>query len=55
MAKKPSITLLANRHQVVAACSIVVALVVMALKYLAYLKTGSVALYSDALETSSTS
>ncbi len=35
----------------VAAASIVVALVVMAIKYLAYLKTGSVALYSDALES----
>jgi cation diffusion facilitator family transporter len=34
-----------------AAISIVVALVVTALKYLAYLKTGSVALYSDALES----
>lgn len=31
--------------------SIVVAVVVMGIKYLAYLKTGSVALYSDALES----
>jgi cation diffusion facilitator family transporter len=31
--------------------SIVIAIVVMALKYLAYLTTGSVALYSDALES----
>ncbi len=35
----------------VAAASIVVALAVMGIKYLAYLKTGSVALYSDALES----
>ena len=34
-----------------AAISIVVALLVTALKYLAYVKTGSVALYSDALES----
>jgi cation diffusion facilitator family transporter len=34
-----------------AAASIVVALLVTALKYLAYAKTGSVALYSDALES----
>ncbi len=35
----------------VAALSIAVALAVMGIKYLAYLKTGSVALYSDALES----
>lgn len=35
----------------VAAVSIAVALAVMGIKYLAYLKTGSVALYSDALES----
>lgn len=35
----------------IAAASIVVALAVMGVKYLAYLKTGSVALYSDALES----
>ena len=35
----------------VAAASIAVALAVMGIKYLAYLKTGSVALYSDALES----
>ncbi len=34
-----------------AAASILVALVVMAIKYVAYLRTGSVALYSDALES----
>jgi cation diffusion facilitator family transporter len=34
-----------------AAASIVVAFVVMAIKYAAYLRTGSVALYSDALES----
>lgn len=36
---------------VVAAASIVVAFAVMGIKYLAFLKTGSVALYSDALES----
>ncbi len=43
----------ANSNDViwVAAASIVVAIVVMGIKYLAYLKTGSVALYSDALES----
>ncbi len=35
----------------IAAASILVALAVMGVKYLAYLKTGSVALYSDALES----
>ena len=35
----------------VAAASILVALVVMGIKYVAYLRTGSVALYSDALES----
>lgn len=35
----------------IAAASIVVALAVMGIKYVAYLKTGSVALYSDALES----
>jgi cation diffusion facilitator family transporter len=51
MAEKPFIPLLANRHQVVAAGSIGVALVVMGIKYVAYLMTGSVALFSDALES----
>ena len=51
MAEKPFIPLLANRHQVVAASSIGVALVVMGIKYVAYLMTGSVALFSDALES----
>lgn len=43
----------AERNQItwVAACSIGVALAVMGIKYLAYVKTGSVALYSDALES----
>jgi cation diffusion facilitator family transporter len=40
-----------DRILVTASCSIVIALVVMALKYLAYRITGSVALYSDALES----
>ncbi|NJO35632.1 MAG: cation diffusion facilitator family transporter [Rhodospirillales bacterium] len=35
----------------IAAASIAVAAVVMGIKYAAYLKTGSVALYSDALES----
>jgi cation diffusion facilitator family transporter len=35
----------------IAAASIAVAIVVMATKYVAYVKTGSVALYSDALES----
>ena len=34
-----------------AACTIIVSLVVMGIKYVAYLRTGSVALYSDALES----
>ncbi len=37
--------------QMLAVGSIVVAFIVMGIKYLAYLKTGSVALYSDALES----
>lgn len=37
--------------QTLAIGSIVIAFVVMGIKYLAYLKTGSVALYSDALES----
>jgi divalent metal cation (Fe/Co/Zn/Cd) transporter len=40
-----------DRILVTASCSIVIALVVMALKYLAYRIAGSVALYSDALES----
>lgn len=40
-----------GQMSLVAAASIAVALVVMGIKYLAYLKTGSVALYSDALES----
>ncbi len=44
-------TTLYNKTNLVAAGSILVALAVMGLKYLAYLKTGSVALYSDALES----
>lgn len=40
-----------HRVQTLAMGSIVVAFAVMAIKYLAYLKTGSVALYSDALES----
>jgi cation diffusion facilitator family transporter len=40
-----------KQHQAVAAASIGVALAVMGIKYLAYLMTGSVALFSDALES----
>jgi cation diffusion facilitator family transporter len=40
-----------ERTGLVAAASIAVALAVMALKYLAFMMTGSVALYSDALES----
>lgn len=40
-----------SRAQTLAAGSIAVAIIVMGIKYLAYLKTGSVALYSDALES----
>jgi len=41
----------ATRIQTLAIGSIVVAVAVMAIKYVAYMKTGSVALYSDALES----
>lgn len=48
----PSINDRSNRTlQLIAAASILVALAVMGLKYAAYLLTGSVALYSDALES----
>jgi len=40
-----------NKHQLVAASSIGVAFAVMGIKYVAYLMTGSVALFSDALES----
>src|SRR5262245_8425234 len=40
-----------NRAVLVGAASIAVALAVLVLKYLAYALTGSVALYSDALES----
>jgi cation diffusion facilitator family transporter len=42
---------MADKLKLVAALSIAVAAVVMGLKYLAYWRTGSVALYSDALES----
>lgn len=44
-------TFLTDRTSLVAAASIVVSLLVMGIKYWAYLLTGSVALYSDALES----
>lgn len=40
-----------NRLQAIALASIAVAVLVMALKYMAYVVTGSAALYSDALES----
>lgn len=40
-----------NKHQLIAATSIGVAFAVMGIKYVAYLMTGSVALFSDALES----
>lgn len=40
-----------NKHQLVAAASIAIAIAVMGIKYVAYLITGSVALFSDALES----
>jgi cation diffusion facilitator family transporter len=40
-----------NKHLVVAAISIGIALAVMGIKYIAFLMTGSVALFSDALES----
>lgn len=46
-----SITQAPNKHQIVAVTSILVAFVVMGIKYAAYLMTGSVALLSDALES----
>ena len=46
-----SMTSVRNDVTLIAAASIAVALAVMGIKYLAYLKTGSVALYSDALES----
>jgi cation diffusion facilitator family transporter len=51
MADKSSIPFLTGKHQYVAAGSIVVALLVMGIKYVAFLMTGSVALFSDALES----
>jgi cation diffusion facilitator family transporter len=42
---------LESKHQLVAAASIAVAVAVMGIKYVAFLITGSVALFSDALES----
>jgi cation diffusion facilitator family transporter len=44
-------TVLNNKHQLVAVASIGLAFAVMGIKYVAYLLTGSVALFSDALES----
>ena len=51
MAQRTSVPLLTNKHQLVASASIGIALAVMGIKYVAYLMTGSVALFSDALES----
>lgn len=51
MTERPETAPEAARVATVAAASILVALVVMGIKYIAYLRTGSVALYSDALES----
>ncbi len=51
MAEQRSIPFTKSQHQLVAAASIVVALAVMGIKYVAFLMTGSVALFSDALES----
>ena len=40
-----------SRHKLVASASIGVALVVLGIKYIAYHLTGSVALFSDAMES----
>ena len=40
-----------SKHLVIATASIGIALAVMGIKYIAFLMTGSVALYSDALES----
>jgi len=50
-AQMAPIALPQNKHQLVAATSIAVAFAVMGIKYVAYLMTGSVALFSDALES----
>jgi cation diffusion facilitator family transporter len=47
----PALPLTQQKHQSVAAASIGVAFAVMGIKYVAYLMTGSVALFSDALES----
>ncbi len=51
MAEDRPILFTVSRHQLVAANSIIIALAVMGIKYVAYLMTGSVALFSDALES----
>jgi cation diffusion facilitator family transporter len=47
----PALTPTQSKHQTVATASIGVAFAVMGIKYVAYLMTGSVALFSDALES----
>jgi len=51
MALNPSPSFLTSKHQLVAAGSIGIAIAVMGIKYVAFLMTGSVALFSDALES----
>ena len=48
---KASISFRANNTSTIAAVSVLVGVVVLALKFAAYLVTGSIALYSDALES----
>src|SRR6476620_1365486 len=50
-AQSEKFTAALDRTAKIAVLSILVAVTVMGIKYLAYLKTGSVALYSDALES----
>jgi cation diffusion facilitator family transporter len=47
----PAIAPEQSKHQLVAVVSIGIAIAVMGIKYVAYLLTGSVALFSDALES----
>ena len=51
LAQPEKITAALDRTAKIAVVSILVAVTVMGIKYLAYLETGSVALYSDALES----
>jgi cation diffusion facilitator family transporter len=48
---EPTVSLTANRTLAIAAASLIVGLIVLGLKFLAWYVTGSIALYSDALES----